>query len=202
MAQEKNILFLLDAMSKVKSKKNNIKLLLIGDGPDKDEYESKMKELDLQDSVKFFGSAPWNDMPLYYHMCQAFITASVTETQGLTVIEALAAEKPVLCIEDEAFHTMVVDKLNGMFFNDIETCASKMLELAADKKEYNSLLKHTKGSIKQYSLTSFADNVLEVYKVAIENFNNKKDFSNMVHNTVKKLLGKKDGSADEGSLKS
>ncbi len=202
MAQEKNILFLLDAMSKIKSRKNNIKLLLIGDGPDKDEYESKMKELVLQDSVKFFGSAPWNDMPLYYHMCQAFVTASVTETQGLTVIEALAAEKPVLCIEDEAFHTMVVDKLNGMFFNDIENCASKMLELAADKKEYNSLLKHTKGSIKQYSLTSFADNVLEVYKVAIENFNNKKDFSNMVHNTVKKLLGKKDGSADEGSLKS
>ena len=73
-------------------------------------------------------------MPLYYHMCQAFITASVTETQGLTVIEALAAEKPVLCIEDEAFHTMVVDKLNGMFFSDIEMCASKMLELAADKK--------------------------------------------------------------------
>lgn len=151
-----------------------------------------MKEMNLTDCVRFFGSAPWSDMPLYYHLCQAFVTASVTETQGLTVIEALAAEKPVLCIEDEAFHTMVVDKMNGMFFDDVSTCAKEMLELALDKKEYNSLKKQTKSSIKLYSLSSFANSVLDVYKVAIDNFNNKKDFPNMIHNTVKKLFDKKE----------
>lgn len=195
MAQEKNILFLLDVMKEIKKKRSNIKLLLIGDGPDKDLYDKKMKEMNLTDCVKFFGSAPWSDMPLYYHLCQAFVTASVTETQGLTVIEALAAEKPVLCIEDEAFHTMVVDKMNGMFFDDVSTCAKEMLELSLDKKEYNSLKKQTKSSIKLYSLSSFANSVLDVYKVAIDNFNNKKDFPNMIHNTVKKLFDKKE---DEG----
>ncbi len=42
-----------------------------------------MKEMNLTDCVRFFGSAPWSDMPLYYHLCQAFVTASVTETQGI-----------------------------------------------------------------------------------------------------------------------
>ena len=51
-------------------------------------------------------------------------------------------------------------------------------------------MRHTKGSIKQYSLSSFADNVLEVYKATIENFNNKRIFSNIVHNTVKNYLVK------------
>ena len=49
-----------------------------------------------------------------------------------------------------------------------------------------------KSSIKLYSLSSFANSVLDVYKVAIDNFNNKKDFPNMIHNTVKKLFDKKE----------
>ena len=87
---------------------------------------------------------------------------------------------------------MVVDKLNGMFFNDVSTCVKEMIELSTNKKEYNLLKKQTKSSIKSYSLSSFANSVLDVYKVAIDNFNNKKDFPNIVHNTVKKLFDNKE----------
>ena len=92
-----------------------------------------MKEMNLTDCVRFFGSAPWSDMPLYYHLCQAFVTASVTETEGLTVIEALAAEKPVLCIEDEALHKQwSCDKMNGMFFDwNVSTVCKRNVRAAS-----------------------------------------------------------------------
>lgn len=194
MAQEKNIEFLLKSMVHIKNK--NIKLLLVGDGPDKKKYEELSKKLNVDKSVKFIGRVAWGDMPYYYHNSNITITASLTETQGLTVIEAMSASLPVVCIDDEAFHTMVIEGLNGRFFKTEEECAKILDEVSKDKKQMHILSNQAIMASKKYSLNEFANNVLEVYKTAIDNFNNKKDISSIIMRFFKNKKTKEDINVD------
>ena len=198
LAQEKNVTFLFDIIEKTKNK--NIKLLIVGYGPDEDKYKKEVKERGLEDRIKFTGKVAWIDMPNYYHVSNAFITASTTETQGLTVIEALAASLPVICIDDDSFKSAVVDNFNGRIFKDEKECLEIVEELSTNKLELNNLTDKAEGSIKKYSLSSFAESVLEVYKVAITKHNKKQALSTRL---VEKIKNKwKDGKKNDSSLKS
>lgn len=198
LAQEKNVPFLFDIIEKTKNK--NVKLLIVGYGPDEDKYKKEVKERCLEDRIKFIGKVAWIDMPNYYHVSNAFITASTTETQGLTVIEALAASLPVICIDDDAFKSVVVDNFNGRIFKDEKECSEIVEELSTNKLELENLTDKAEGSVKKYSLSSFAESVLEVYKVAITKHNKKQTLSTRF---VEKLKNKwKDGKKNDSSLKS
>lgn len=196
LAQEKNIDFLLRVMQKIKKYYSNIKLFIVGDGPDREKYEADSKVLDVEDVVVFAGRVDWHDMPLYYHTADCFITASITETQGLTVIEALAADLPVTCIKDEAFETMVEDGANGYFFETEEECASLLKDLAFSPSKVKTLKSKARESIKKYSLEQFATSVEEVYQKAIEKHQSKKDLSTFVTSTFKKFFGRKEKKND------
>lgn len=198
LAQEKNVPFLFDVIEKTKNK--NIKLLIVGYGPDEDKYKKEVKERSLEDRIKFTGKVAWIDMPNYYHVSNAFITASTTETQGLTVIEALAASLPVICIDDDAFKSVVVDNFNGRIFKDKKECLQIVEELSTNKLELDSLTDKAEVSVRKYSLPSFAESVLEVYKIAIAKHNKKQSLSTRL---VEKIKNKwKDGKKNDSSLKS
>lgn len=185
LAQEKNVTFLFDIIEKTKNK--NVKLLIVGYGPDEDKYKKEVKERGLEDRIKFTGKVAWVDMPNYYHVSNAFITASTTETQGLTVIEALAASLPVICIDDDAFKSVVVDNFNGRIFKNKKECLQIVEELSTNKLELDSLTDKAEVSVRKYSLPSFAESVLEVYKIAIAKHNKKQSLSTRL---VEKLKNK------------
>lgn len=195
LAQEKNVPFLIDVIEKCSNK--NIKLLIVGYGPDEEKYRSEVKKRNLQDRITFTGKVSWKDMPNYYHVANAFITASTTETQGLTVIEALAASIPVICIDDDAFKSVIIDNFNGRIFTTEEECIKIVNELSTNKMELENLADKTVSSIKKYSLPSFADSVLEVYKVAITKHNKKQPLSTKIVNKIKSIW--KEGENDNST---
>ena len=80
--------------------------------------EELSKKLGLEKNILFTGKAPWSDIPYYYHVANLFVTASKTETQGLTVLEAMAAGLPVVALDDDAFREVVSDDYNGFLFKD------------------------------------------------------------------------------------
>ena len=165
IAEEKNIPFIIDVMADIKKK--NIKLLIIGDGPDKEKYEEYTKQKEA-DNVLFTGKVPWDDIPAYYSIGNAFISASNTETQGLTIIEAMAASLPALCIDDESFNGTVVNDLNGYLFKNEKECEQIILKLYNDKKLTNYLSNGARSSAERHSSKYFAEQVLDVYKKAIK----------------------------------
>lgn len=167
LAEEKNVEFLIDAQKKLSDKHNNIKLIIVGDGPDKEKYEVYSKSLGLENNVIFTGKASWEDMPYYYHVTTVFATASKTETQGLTVIEAMAASKVPVCMRDEAFQSMVTEDLNGLFFETEEEYIEKILFLYDNKKELQYLDKQARIQAEHYGSKNYADRALEVYNRAI-----------------------------------
>ena len=169
IAEEKNIPFLIDVMEILKERNVNLKLLIVGDGPDKEKYENVVKTKKCADNIIFTGKVPWDDMPLYYNMADSFITASQSETQGLTVIEAMAASLPAICIDDESFNMTVIDGLNGYIFKTKEECADCLEKILKNKKIRLSLAKGARDSADKHSSKYFSEQVLDVYKKAIAN---------------------------------
>ena len=106
-------------------------------------------------------------MPFYYHCADIFATASTTETQGLTVIEAMAAGVVPLCIKDESFLGTVTHELNGLIFNNEEEYISHVLSLYDNSSLLQKYNKQARIQAEHCSSASYAERVLEVYKRAI-----------------------------------
>ena len=168
LAAEKNIEFLINSAKELNKKYKDIKLLIVGDGPDKEKYEKLAKKLKMENNIIFTGKVSWEDMPYYYHISDVFATASKTETQGLTVIEAMASNVVPICIEDEAFLSMVTDELNGLFFKNEEQYQKQIIRLYENKGELAKLDKQARIQAEHYSSKNYADRVLEVYERAIK----------------------------------
>ena len=167
LAAEKNVEFLLNAEKKLMAKYKNIKLLIVGDGPDKEHYEEMARDLNISSNVIFNGKAAWEEMPFYYHCANVFATASTTETQGITVIEAMAASVVPLCIKDESFLGTVTHELNGLIFNDEDEFVNQVLTLYKDNALLQKYNNQARIQAEHCSSTSYAERVLEVYKRAI-----------------------------------
>ena len=168
LAEEKNVEFLIHSQKELVDKNKNIKLIIVGDGPDKEKYEEYAKEIGVAENVIFTGKAAWKDMPYYYHVADVFATASKTETQGLTVIEAMASNTVPVCMRDEAFQSMVTEDLNGLFFETEEEYQKQITYLLENKKELERFNKQARIQAEHYSSKNYADRVLEVYRRAIK----------------------------------
>ena len=161
LAQEKNIEFLLNAQQKLIERGiNNIKLLIVGDGPDKENYINITRKLNIFDKVIFTGKIEQDKIQYYYQCADAFVTASNSETQGLTVIEAMAAGVVPICINDMAFIDMLPKK---SLFNNQKEYINRLITFSADeelRKEYKAEIRK---KAEEYSSNTYAQRVLNVY---------------------------------------
>ena len=167
IAEEKNIVFLIEAQKEIVKKHLNVKLIIIGDGPDSDKYKKLANKYKLNDNIIFTGKVPWEEIPCYYQLADVFATASTTETQGLTVIEAMAGGVPPLCIDDESFRNVVVDDLNGRIFKNKKEYIKDVYELYDNHDKLDNLAKQARLNAERHSSKYYAEGVLDVYEHAI-----------------------------------
>ena len=165
--EQKNIKFLIDSQKMLNKKYKNIKLLVVGDGPDL-EYFKKICKND--EGIIFTGMIPWTEVSKYYQLGDVFVTASKTETQGLTVIEGMAASLPVICMNDDSFKIAVIEDYNGLFFNNKKEYMKDVLTLYNDKSKYLTMSKQALSSSKQFSVKFYGQKILEVYNKAIDSY--------------------------------
>ena len=188
MGEEKSVDLLIEAQEYFVKLNKKAKLLLVGDGPDIEKYKKNVKKAKLSENVIFTGKVPWSEVPLYYCIANIFSTASRTETQGLTVIEAHAASLPVIAADDPSFSSIVVDDLNGYLFKNKKQYKKSVELLMKDKSKLNSLSKQAKISSERYSSKYFAERVLDVYNLALKGRSDNKGFFNRLKNVVKRGL--------------
>lgn len=171
LAKEKNVEFLLEAQKKLVHENGNIKLLIVGDGPDREKYEDIASNLGIGDNVIFTGKIPWDEVQYYYHLSDFFVTASKTETQGLTVVEAMASSVVPLVINDEAFVGTITNQINGLVFENQEEYCKDILLLIKDYKLREQLRNQARIQSEHLSTSQFAENVLVVYERVIKDRN-------------------------------
>ena len=170
LGYEKNIDFLIDNHEYFVRKNKNIKLIIVGKGPDFEKFQEKVKKLKLENSIIFTGPVPYENIEYYYNIGDIFVTASTTETQGLTVIEAMASGMPAVCINDESFKTTVINGLNGYLFNNKKEYKKYIDALINDNDLRKKIGNQARISTNQYSSKYYAERVLDVYKDTIKEY--------------------------------
>lgn len=167
IAAEKNVMFLVKAHKKLLKKVKNAKLVIIGDGPDLDKYRKYVKDEKLEKEIIFVGRVPWEEIPAYYQLSTVFSTASTSETQGLTVIEAMAGGVPPICIDDESFNTTVTNGLNGYIFKTEKEYIEQLVKLNNDPKLLKQISVQARNNAEIHSSKYYAERALAVYEAAI-----------------------------------
>jgi 1,2-diacylglycerol 3-alpha-glucosyltransferase len=139
-------------------------LLIVGDGPYKKELEHLSLDLGIADKVLFIGKVPHEQVPYFYAMSDIFLSASITETQGLTYIEAIASKTLVLCRFDENLEEVIKEGVTGFYFADEESFTNKLkyiIELPDSQKQ--KIIETAHEANKRYSMEQFYERMLEVY---------------------------------------
>ncbi|WP_304502273.1 glycosyltransferase family 4 protein [Brachybacterium sp. FME24] len=111
LAKEKNLDEVLDQVAA--ADREDTVLVLVGDGPYREELEARTRALGIADRVRFAGVVDPAEVQRWYRIGDVFVSASRSETQGLTFIEALASGLPLLCRRDPSLDGVVVDGRTG-----------------------------------------------------------------------------------------
>ena len=160
MAKEKNLEQLMDQVAEAGQQK--VSVLLVGDGPDREAVLDYARERGVD--VIFTGMVPHKDAPDYYRLGDLFITASTSETQGLTYFEALAAGLPVLCRRDACVEGVVEDGVNGWQYEDAPDFARHLREFCADAGLRRRMSQAAWVSAGKFSAEAFGEAAERLYQ--------------------------------------
>ena len=165
IAPEKSVDFLIDAMSEIIKVNQQIVLMIVGGGPQFDELKDYVHSKGLDDYICFTGPQVSEKVPSFYHVSHLFVSASITETQGLTFIEAMASGIPVLARYDKNLEGVVIDGRNGYFFETQQQLVEKILTLA--DSDLSELIEHALEDAKNYSSEIFYERIMKAYHKAL-----------------------------------
>lgn len=159
------------AMYSKKHPEMDLKMIVVGDGPQRPELELLTMELHIADKVDFIGKVPASEVPFYYHLADIYTSASITETQGLTFMEAMASGTIVLARFDSNLADTIMDGQTGFFFTDEDSFVEKVERIfSLTKEEREQLINQAYKTVDFYSIDKFYDNIMEVYHRAIKKF--------------------------------
>ncbi|MCF0107893.1 MAG: glycosyltransferase, partial [Bacilli bacterium] len=147
------------------------KLIIVGGGPQLQELQQLVDTLGISHLVDFIGPVPAKEVPFYYHLADIYTSASVTETQGLTFMEAMVAKDIVLARYDDNLSGTIIDGQTGFFFTNEESFIEKAERaLALSQEEREEIYKNAYQVIDIYSIEKFYENILGVYNRAIKKY--------------------------------
>ena len=146
-----------------------VTLLLVGDGPDRKRLEGVAQSLGLAaPDVVFAGMVPAEQVADWYQLGDLFVSASTSETQGLTYAEALAAGVPVLCRADPCLLGVVRDGENGWQYHSEAEFRQRLEDFWAHPQHREALARCARETGEEYSAQRFAERVEVIYLEQIE----------------------------------
>ena len=148
------------------------KLLIVGDGTMRHALESQVQDAGLCDAIRFIGNVKSDEVWKYYKAADIFISSSLSETQGLTYIEALACGIPIVCRRDQALDISLIPGVNGFDFTDDESFKKAVLPLIDNPDMRAAFGKAAADSVEKFSLETFAANLLRVFNTVLDKRHN------------------------------
>ena len=149
----------------------DIKVLIVGEGPAHEELQLLTVDLGISQLVDFIGAVSGLEVPFYYNLADIYTSASITETQGLTFMEAMAAGRIVLARFDTNLTGTIVNGKTGFFFTDDSSFVSQVEKIfAMSKEQKDAVIKEAYRTVDTYSIDKFYDNIVRVYKRAIRKY--------------------------------
>lgn len=142
----------------------SIKFLIVGDGPAKESLEKLAQKLGIADRVIFTGMVPPARVQEHYQLGDVFVSASTSETQGLTYIEAAANGLPLLCRADPCLQDVMVQGENGYTFQDAAGFHYGLEAISSDAEWRKKAGCRSEEIAAAFGIEAFGDSVEEVYE--------------------------------------
>lgn len=169
LAPEKNWDVLLHAFAKVRKGRSGFRLVLIGDGPAKGALQTLAAELGIGEYVTFTGALPFEEVPCHLKAGDVFTFASLTETQGLVTMEAMAAGLPIVAVDGPGTRDIVEHGKQGFLVeNDADAMAQGLEKLLADPQQMKRFRTNALKKAKTFDVDQLGKQLIGVYEQAIE----------------------------------
>lgn len=165
LAKEKNLSFLLRGVSAVKKQLGDVfNVLILGDGPEKENLIALSQTLKIEENVFFIGEVSNHKISAYHQACDLFLFSSKSETQGIVLLEAMAAYLPVFAIRATGVSDVVVNGENGVLSSDsITEWADNLISILKNPAVLIKMRSSARTTALLYDEKSIANQILESY---------------------------------------
>jgi 1,2-diacylglycerol 3-alpha-glucosyltransferase len=165
---EKNIPFILDAARDVFRKHPKLRLLIVGDGPEKKNLITYAEAIGIRDRVVFTGFMTHDDVFPLYRLAKVFLFSSYTETQGLAVAEALAIGLPVVALRAMGIEDVLEGDQGGFLIEGLhDDFVTKTLSLLEDDGLRRKKSDEAKMRALKFSSDTMAEKLIALYENVI-----------------------------------
>lgn len=167
LGTEKNLNELIELLALALRHNPNLTLLIVGDGPARPELEELAKKLQVSGHVVFTGMVDPSEVHKYYQLGDIFVSASTSETQGLTYIEAAANGLPLLCRRDPCLDEVLVDGKNGFEYEAEEEFCNLLDTILANPEWCQQAGAQSEQIAANFDKAVFADKIEDVYEAVL-----------------------------------
>ncbi|WP_291572087.1 glycosyltransferase family 4 protein [Clostridium sp. UBA4548] len=165
IGEEKNIEEVINNFAELVKVDQKVKLVIVGGGPYLEVLRKVALENKVDDKIIFTGMIGPTEIYKYYKVGDVFVTASTSETQGLTYIEALSCGVPVLCKYDQCIDNVIINDHNGFAYNTKDEFVEEALKILNDVAYRNELSQNAISKAKEYSKEVFGNKICKQYEM-------------------------------------
>jgi glycosyltransferase involved in cell wall biosynthesis len=166
---EKNLPLLIDAFHKLHKSKPQTRMVIVGRGTENKKLAQQVKYLGLSNVVVFTGYVPYSEVPKYLQTADIFVTASVTEVNPLSVLEAMAMGLPIVGVDSSGIRDLVEHNCNGLLSEMNAILISKNLaELVDDEESRIQMGTNSKKRVQGHDIETTHKRLIEIFENLIQ----------------------------------
>ncbi len=195
IAYEKNLLFLIDVFHGITKKIPEAKLLIVGGGPQLELVQKKIAQLNITNKIELLGEIPYENLVKsgIYGACDLFLTASKTETQGLTILEAQVNGLVCVGMKAKGVPEVIINNINGytVSHDDKKAFVNRVCKLLENKDLLLKMKKRTLEMVQKHFTKNIMGKWESTYQETIKNYEKDKSApkkKNWLHKINKKFL--------------
>jgi glycosyltransferase involved in cell wall biosynthesis len=163
--REKNVELLLDAFQRIAAAHATVRLVLVGRGTEAGALRRRLDQRESAGRVLFVGGVPSTTVARYYQAADVFVFSSVTETQGLAVLEAMACGLPVVAVRASGVEEAVLDGVSGLLVpEEREAFAGAVLQLLGDPDLARKLAAGAREGALAFGATALGERLVRIYR--------------------------------------
>ncbi len=172
LGMEKNITLLIDVVKNILKSRDDIMLVIAGDGPARQELMKYAAEQDLDRHVIFTGYVPRTRIKDYFSAADVFVFASMVESQGMVVLEAMSCGIPVVAVGKMGTREVMGGDFGGfMVDDDPEQFEKKILLLLDDSELHAEKCVEAIEHAAKWGISPLAEKLLKVYESLVQDRN-------------------------------
>lgn len=192
LGREKSCDVLIDFWAKATRPEDNLKLMIVGGGPVRDDLIAQANDLGVADRVIFPGMVSHDEIPPYLALGSLYATASLSDTNSISMLEGMASGLPVLQLNDPINGDQIIEGTNGFVFRDPEDLREKLLHWQSlSHEEKQRLSDSTRESVAKKGYETLAQNLLAVYDEAISHRAARQDSPRLGFKLRRRMAGAK-----------